>query len=99
MLIIMAIGLSNGIWKGLRSKAYTARILLKLGVVETLLQGEGSCPRFIFGTILVLEDTALFSVYNVGRRGWFGIFGECDPTHSFGDRPKFSGKAGTWEKW
>lgn len=79
-------------WHDSRSETDTASILLELRVVQTLLQGQCACPRLVLGAILISKYRALL-LFDLGFLGQLCIFGERDPTHYIGERPKF------WVRW
>ena len=70
-------------------KTYTASILFKLWVIETLLLRQCTCPRLVVGIVLVRIDVDRFflNVLDFVDSALFYIIGERDSTHSIGKLP------------
>lgn len=74
-------------------KADATGILLKLRVVETLLERQSAGPGFVLGRVLVFIDVDGL-VLNLVNGALFYMVGERDSTHPSGKKPRGAGVVG-----
>jgi hypothetical protein len=74
------------------SKTDTTSILLERRVIETLLHGQGTCPRFVFRSILIIVHAVrlFWDLFDLVDAALFYIVDERDSTHSIGAMPRDS---------